>query len=185
MLISKILYLAGSYLGDKEIVETVSDNNASNEEYDLILPYLKLLNVVQDRIATEYFPITTSEVIDTTSQVFKFANLSKRLYKLIKVLKDGKVVRFSLKDGGILLPEGKYEIWYQYLPTPLVYSDHEIDDFDGKISDRIFALGVASEYCLLNGMYETSNYFEEKFVNALNCLRLSANHKTLPKRRWL
>ena len=47
------------------------------------------------------------------------------------------------------------------------------------------ALGVASEYCMLNGMYENANYFEEKFINSLNSLRTNTVHKSMPKRRWL
>ena len=186
MLISKILYLVGKYISDRELVETIESNTTTSDDITIYAPYIDLLNMVRKRLATEYFSLKTKENIDTASQdVFLFKNLTKPFHKLIKVTNNEKSVRFDILNNGILLPKGVYEIWYQYLPDVINYSDTQIDDFNGKVNERIYALGIASEYCLLNGMYDTSNYFEEKFINAINSIKTSSGFKNLPKRRWL
>ena len=185
MVLNDVLYLVGKYLGDTSLLEEIDGITTSSEGRELITQYRKLLNIVQKRIATEWIVLKTKENIEIKSQKLDFAELNKKYYKLIKVVKDGKFIKFNMLDDGIELENGPCEIWYQYLPSDVLTSTGEVFDFNGKISERLFALGIASEYCMLNGMYDTANYFEEKFINSLNSLRITSLHKTMPKRRWL
>lgn len=185
MILNDVLYLVGKYLGDTNLLKEIDGITTSSEGRELITSYTKLLNIVQKRIATEWIVLKTKEDVEIKSQQFKFGDLNKKYYKLIKIVKDGKNVRFNMLDDSIELENGLCEIWYQYVPSEALTSDGKVFDFNGKISERLFALGVASEYCMLNGMYDTANYFEEKFINSLNSLRITSLHKTMPKRRWL
>ncbi len=186
MLIKEILYLVGKYLGDSELCYETQDGYASSDGVEVMMPYIKLINLVQKRLATECFVLKTKETISVTKAgEFPFSSLSKPFFKLIKIMQNNKPVRFELVNSGVVLPIGDFEIWYQYTPEQITFASSKVCDFNGKISERIYALGVASEYCLLNGMYDTANFFEEKFLNAINLIKMGTNLKLMPKRRWL
>lgn len=186
MQIKKILYIVAKYLGDKKLIDAINNNQFEGEAKDLVKNYIEVLNVVQKRLATECFSLRTFESVEIKSQQPLFyRDLSRFFYKMIKVVSNDKLVKFDFVENGIMLPEGKCEIWYQYLPEDVNNIEEDVESFNGKVTERMYALGVCSEYCLVSGMYDTANYFEEKFIEAINSCRVDHSHKSMPKRRWL
>ena len=146
MEINKILFLVGNYVGDKDLLNE-TNGSASSDGIRIVFSYIDLFNIVLKRIASEFVVLKTKEVVETNSQNIKFADLKNRYFKIIKLVKDGKSTCFDIVDDGLKVDNGVYEIWYQYLPKEIDYTDNNVFDFNGRVSERIYALGVASEYC--------------------------------------
>ena len=54
----------------------------------------------------------------------------------------------------------------------------------GKISARILAYGVASEYCFLEMLYDDATLWENRYKNALLCAQRKKGELKLKKRGW-
>lgn len=186
MKINNILYLVGKYLTNNDLLSELSSSYVNSENSTILNYYINLINTVQKRIAIECFSLRCRETFEIKSQQpFLFKELNRQFHKIIKITQNDKPVRFDLVENGVLLPDGEYEIWYQYLPIDVVDYDSDVQDFNGKISERMFALGVCAEDCLIKGMYDTSDFFEQKFIRSVNSIKTTSPYKNMPKRRWL
>ncbi len=185
MVVLEVMSLMAKYVGDKEVLAHTDGGVISNEKYALFAPYIKIINDIQNRIAMEYYPLLTKEVITSNGEVIPFTSLKKTYHKIIKITQNNKPVKFSIIDNGILLNKGEYEIWYNYIPDPVVRDTDELENFSGRVGVRAYALGVAAEHALINCMYDTATFFENKFIDALIKVRQNSSLKYMPKRRWL
>ncbi len=182
MNVREILGIAVSYLGLKDLSfaldcpVVLSDKRA----VDLI----NAANLVNSEISSEYFPLLKEEKIKTNNSIVEYVALSERLLDVVSV-KDagGDNVRYKLFPTYLKVKnDGEYTIVYQYLPPRLEY--HSELPYDIKISERLFALGICSEYCLLNGMYDESVMFDKKYREALRMALTTKGEHIASVRRW-
>lgn len=185
MIVNDVLILTAKYLDDSELYAAAIKSNKTSSDIALLDPYIEILGMVQTQVATEHIPLVFKENIKVDSTSFSVDNLTNKFYKIIKVLKNGKKQNYYLLGNNLILPAGEYEIWYQYLPQDLLFSESNVETFGGKLNARTYALGVAGEYCLIKGMYNTAEAFETRFLSSLKAIKNYRPHKTMPKRRWL
>ena len=58
------------------------------------------------------------------------------------------------------------------------------ENFGGKISARVIAYGVASEYCFLEMLYDDATLWESRYKNALLVASRKKGEIQLKKRGW-
>lgn len=155
----------------------------SVEERNLNL-LVRCFNLVYNEIATDYFPLITLENIKITNGSFNLNNLQNKFYKLIKIESDDILVnKFEIYDNILYLKNGDYKIVYAYSPDKVTLNS-EINTFNGKIMDRIFAYGLNKEFCFISGLYSESESYKAKFEESLKSAKIVKHSIKLPKRRW-
>jgi hypothetical protein len=75
------------------------------------------------------------------------------------------------------------EVTYKVYPEKILL-DGNAESFGGKISARILAYGVASEYCFLEMLYDDATLWETRYKNALLNAQRKKGELKLKKRGW-
>ena len=70
----------------------------------------------------------------------------------------------------------------EYLPLE---KQNEIECFSNKITEKVFAFGVAMEYCFIQGLYDDAQIWEKRFKDALLVRASKKSNMKLPVRRWI
>lgn len=170
----------------------ITDENSylqSDEETNAInIRNLNLLvrcfNLAYSEIATDYVSLKFKETIEVATGYIDLGTLTKKFYKLINIENSkGKKVKFEMYSNKLYLENGIYTIIYSYIPE-FATLNTELETFDGKILDRVFAYGLNKEYCYISGLYSEAESWKNKFEDSLKLVLLKQNFN-LPRRRWL
>lgn len=144
---------------------------------------VRCFNLAYSEIATDYVPLKFKETIHVALGYFDLDNLTKKFYKLIKIENSkGRNAEYEIYSNKIYLENGTYTIIYNYIPN-FATLNTELETFDGKILDRVFAYGLNKEYCYISGLYSEAESWKNKFEDSLKLVLLKQNFD-LPKRRW-
>ncbi len=158
--------------------------NGTVEERTLNL-LMRCFNLVYSEIATDYFPLICQEKITVQNGNYKLSDLENRLYKLVKIEdEDYKEPKFKIYDNVLYVKNGTYTIVYSFVPTKCSLNS-EVNNFNGKIVDRIFAYGINKEYCFISGLYEEAESYRLKFEDCIKLCKSNQKNLTLYKRRWI
>lgn len=170
-----------------EAFDTLDENvllsQGTNTQKNLNL-LVKCFNIVNSEIATDYFPLITLEKISVKDGSFKLIDLQNDFYKLIKLEdKDGLSVCYEIYDNILYVKNGEYNLVYCYVPQKLTLNS-EVNNFNGKLVDRIFAYGINKEYCFISGLYSEAECYKNKFEDGIKFSKIVRKQINLPKRRW-
>ena len=77
------------------------------------------------------------------------------------------------------------EIFYRYQPDEISSLEDELENFSNKVTEKIFAFGVAMEYCFIQGLYDDAQIWEKRFKDALLIRASKKSNMKLPARRWI
>ena len=169
-------------LNEDTYLQNDSETNAINIRNLNLL--VRCFNLAYSEIATDYVPLTFKENVTVTNGYIDLSTLTKKFYKLIKIEspKNDKV-EYEMYANKIYLNNGVYTIVYRYIPT-FATLNSDLETFDGKILDRVFAYGLNKEYCYISGLYNEAESWKNKFEDSLKLVLMKQNFN-LPKRRWL
>lgn len=160
------------------------NKNGTNIEKTLSL-LVKCFNFAYMEIASDYLPLITMEKINIKNGMFNLNELSNKIYKIVKLeTKGGDIINAKSYSGVLYAKDGEYNLYYAFVPETATLNS-EINNFNGKVLDRVFAYGINKEYTYISGLYSESESYKTKFEEALkNCVSEKRN-LTLPKRRWV
>ncbi|MGN1222649.1 MAG: hypothetical protein ACI4T1_00770 [Christensenellales bacterium] len=159
----------------------VSEGTLEDRTISLLV---KCFNLVYSEIATDYLQLITFEDIEVEDEKFFLSNLENKFYKLIKVENEfGISVPFKVYDDILYLNNGKYKIYYAYIPSQ-VSLNSEVNNFNGKLSVRLFAFGLSKEYCFISGLYNDASLFKTRFEEGLFLASKEKKNIIMPGRRW-
>lgn len=141
-------------------------------------------NIINSEIATDYFPLVSLETIEVKNGIFNLASLDHEFYKLVKLEdKNFLSAKYEIYDNILYAKDGKYKIVYCYVPEKVTLNS-EINNFNGKVLDRVFAYGINKEYCFISGLYSEADSYKTKFEESLKMAQMLKREIKLPKRRW-
>lgn len=127
--------------------------------------WLKCYNLVEQELATDYFPILEVEKFFHVKDKIYYKDFSKKPY-MLKGIQDfhGDSVNFRLAPEYINLIKnydgGTFFVKYYYIPdTKELYSTCTY----GAEYISILKYGVAAEYCLANGDFEQAKIYNDKY----------------------
>ncbi|MBQ3047947.1 MAG: hypothetical protein IJD48_02910 [Clostridia bacterium] len=187
MTVLEVLENASLYLNlqdeFKDIFEGKED--IDEETYLQFEKLLKCLNIVIDDICSQYQTLKTYEEVDVSADGFEIKKLSKKINQILHIKTPNELkLCFKIVDNKIVCDYvGKIFVEYSYYPEKLKKDDC-LDYFNGTISTKTIALGVASEYCFVNGFFEDAKIWEQRFLNCINANLRKLGHSCMPKRRW-
>lgn len=162
---------------------TLTGDTNIDKTFNLLI---RCFNLVYSEIATDYLPLINKEEIEVKNGQFELKNLNKNFYKLVKLEdKNFNSVNCEIYNDILYSLDGEYNLVYCYKPS-FATLNSEINDFNGKITDRVLAYGLNKEYCYILGLYEDAESYKTKFEESLKSLNVIKKNIVLKnKRRWI
>ncbi len=171
-------------LNDETFNITKEYNVTTEDEKNCLVKLVRCFNNVYTEIATDYLSLVKIENITVESGSFDLTNLSNKFYKFIKLLNEfGEDVRCEIYDEILYVKNGKYRLYYCYVPEFATLND-KVNNFNGRVTERVFALGLNKEFCYMNGMLDEANFYRNEFERSLEKSYGDKKNIVLPKRRW-
>ena len=185
-----ILKIASIFINLEKEFEGIIDNSgevASEEVQSEFEVLLKALNLAYLGIC-DYVPIKNCKEVevDLDGKIL-FSEIAENIKEIFKV-KDinlNKSIKYVECDGFLLLGEKskKVSVFYSIYPEMLTM-ESEFTSFNGRVSEKCFALAVASEYFYIKAFYDEAEMYDKRFKDIL---KIETRRKTpiyLSKRRW-
>lgn len=158
MTVRKVIELSAELLG----VELTEENTAT---------LLDCYNLVENELATDYFPLRTVDKVLIKENKINYANLQRQAYRIMGVCdENSKEVKYKIYPQYMTIDKkynGKYcLVRYAYVPKEKKIDD--ISEFDEGMFKDTLKYGVCAEYCILQGDYEQSSLWTEKYKKEIN-----------------
>lgn len=176
------------YLGKEDIL-TSSFFEPDGQEISIdaqkdIEKMLKCINDITEELATQYIPITKTKVIQLDGGAIDLFSIDDYIHEIISVKSlSGKTLRYVISGNKMVCLASKVEITYKVYPEEITLEGNA-ENFGGKLSARIIAYGVASEYCFLEMLYDDATLWETRYKNALLNAQRKKGELKLKKRGW-
>jgi len=184
--IKEIVTLAAFYLQEEEILglpQMQDDFQGVPTDDEALDKLLRCVNLVRSEIASDYYPLLTSENINCIDGRVDPVSLQKRIIDVKRITQNGKAVQFKVYPDTVKTAAGEVEIEYSYLPE-----DEGLDGdagFSDKIAARVIAYGAAAEYCLITGLFEEAVIWEKRFKDSLFVSQRKKSEIRVKPRKWL
>lgn len=182
MKVTEVLVEAAFLLGEREVCEAFETSTFDDDATEVKNALLKCYNTVLHETAVNYLPIR--KTISTTGGKINFSSLDYPVLRIAGAYDEqGCETPFKTFPSYVIVPEGKITIVYDVVPE----DQTETDDFpyaDTRIGKRVFAYGVASEYCLIGGRYSEGVNFERKYREGATSSPPRRNLHTRRRTTW-
>lgn len=175
MTVLELLKIASNYLSiDKELQIFFEESDTSSATDEAKSKFNKLLlsfNNIINEIALHKAPTKTIEV-ETSFGLNEIDLSAQNCNKVLSVkLKNGKRLTF-LQTGQVVvfdcLSREKVLIEYSFIPK-IYKADDNLDIFT-NIGNRLLAIGIASEYCYLDEVFDNAKELREEFEKGLKSI---------------
>lgn len=186
MTVKNILKLVSALLNRKDLVRYFE--NSSCDDYERIKEDVDSLltsyNVIADEVATTYLKLVNSEEFEVqngrlTYDKFKFSPISILSVKDLK----NKDVSCRILHTEIKVNIDNVIVEYTYTPNKKGLDD-ECDFSKTQIKERVLAYGIATEFCLIKGMYEEGSLWHDKYTEALKNALSNKKSQIIKGRVW-
>lgn len=179
MKLEEVINTALAYLDEGD-----HDAGRDNVEDDKIRLLVKCANIMLTEIAQEYLPLEDECEVTAKDGRFSYEDIPRRVSRIMTV-KDEKGTSVSFRQRSFSCAVGKngrLKVVYRYLPAAVALGDD--CDVHPAVSEKTLALGTCAEYCMINGMYEQSEGFAERFRQDIRTAVRPVSVITLKGRGW-
>lgn len=188
MTVKEIIKNVCIYLGKEELLNSsffeTNGQELTKQQTKDINKMVECLNYVTEELATEYLPIIKTKQIKLTSGVINLNEIDEDLMEIISVKTiNGRTLRYLISNDKMICLATNVEISYKVYPKTLDVNSMA-ENFGGKISARVIAYGVASEYCFLEMLYDDATLWESRYKNALLVASRKKCELKIKKRGW-
>lgn len=137
-----------------------------------------------EKIALEYAPLVDVATVVASGGKFAVSALPKRAIAIKKVSKDGETIAFRcLGDVCEVAENGALDVEYHHFPRRAKWEDE--CEVAPSVSAKSVALGVAAEYCAIEGMPDLAEDFGKRFFEDMRAATRVRREVRLPGRLWL
>ena len=188
MEVKEIIKLTAIYLQMEEVLELSELGGEVTEPTELASKNLELLvrclNLVYSEIASDYLPLKHCEDVEVENSEITISALSKKLINVLSLVDlYDKSVKYKVYPTSIKVENGSYKLEYSYMPEAVTI-ESDVEEFGGKLCERVFAYGVASEYSLISGLFDEATLWKKRFLDALLAVNSKKSEVKMPARRW-
>ena len=173
-------------IGRGELIPYVADpSNAPYEDSDEVIEsLLYCFNAVEDELAHKYIPLVACEELTSSNNKFFYSDFANNPIKIKKVTAGNKAVPFKVIKGYMEVKADKIAVEYEYAPK--CKNIAASSDYGDEVGEHLIALGIASEYSVINGEAEMADRWEQKYRERLDALRrVLPVCASIPPRRWI
>ena len=184
MTVKDVVMAAAESVGIGEKVKAYLETGAEEGKKDAQM-LLGGFNRVENEVALDFLPLYVEEKATIVDGKIAYQDLSRTAVRILRVTKDGKSVKFRLFPQYIEVKdeEGEVNVFYSYAPKKKSFEDES--DFQLIVSERMFADGVAAEFCLAAGLFEEAQHWDQKYKDALAATYRVKTGKVAKARRWV
>ena len=153
----------------KEIIEKSAELLGVELTEENTENFLRCYNLVENELSIDYFPLRTVDKVLIKDNKIKYAELKNKPSRILSVRDfQNDEVKYRLYPEYLELKknyDGSYFfVRYNYIPEEKTID--EKCDYDCSY-EQVFKYGVCSEYCIMQGDYETASAFNYKYKNAI------------------
>ena len=186
MKVLDVIASALKLIGRRELIEYIEDpSNAFDEDAgDVIETLLYCFNAVEDELARKYIPLVAREEMSCDDKKFYYSDFEHYPVKIKKVTVDGRTVTFEVLAKYMQTDAKNISVEYEYAPTRKSVTDNS--DYGDEVGEYLIALGIASEYSVINGEAEMADRWEKRYREQLDSVQRSLPVcASIPPRRWV
>ncbi len=181
MTVKEVLYQAALLVGATDAATFLDGSSTAGENEANVL--LRCLNFVENEVALDYLPLCSEETFESETGVIPFEKLALAATRIVSVKDEsGNSVAFKSFPDYIKTQPGKVTVAYTYTPKEKALGDEM--EYSRLASKRLFAYGVAAEYCLACGLYEEAAVWDKKYKEAIGAAYEAHPPRRLASRRW-
>ena len=186
MKVKDVIASALRLIGRSELVSDLSAPSKSKEKdcEEVVETLVYCFNAVEDELSRKYIPLITREEMSSEDNRFYYSDFGHYPVKIKRVYVRGKETAFEVFAKYMEVKAREVTVEYGYAPTR-----KELDgesDYDGDVGEYLIALGIASEYSLLNGEAEMADRWEKAYRAQLDKIQRSLQVcARIPPRRWV
>lgn len=187
MTVKEVLTLACQFLNKEEDFKDDLEKSIIDQTSKNFKVLFNSLNIINNEIASDYFPLMTEEEIDIKNNKIYYDDLTKIVKDIYSIQSIDKSTSYRFKTFENYLnvyAGGRVLVTYSYIPSDLKLTGN-ISNFGGKITARTIALGVVSEYCFINGIFDEAQIWHKRFVDSIFANLSKKGIVKMPKRKWL
>lgn len=163
----------------KEQGEQLSEQDAS--DVDLIV---ECLNNITSEIASDYIPILKQKDVKFSDGRINISSIDNKIQEIISIKSSsGNNFKYKYIGNQIVCLASNATITYKVYPNTLTL-DGDAETFGNRLSARVLAYGVASEYCYLQMLHDDAALWENRFKNALLFSGRKKGEIKLKQRGW-
>lgn len=165
----------------------VNDSNIPKEKQEILSSLILAINNTQEKILKTISLVTEEKVLIKDNKI-EFSNFSKKLNRVLSIISNNKKLKYKIFDNYIKLTDTidfnePLLIKYSYF-LPFIENLEDEINLDNIIKLKTMALGVASEYCFISGLFDDAEIWNKKFLNELNEDSKNIKNFITPKRNW-
>ena len=186
MEVKDVIASALRLIGRAGIIPYVEDPSNSDEEdaNEVVETLLYCFNAVEDELARKYIPLVVREQMSSDDNKFYYSDFAHYPVKIKKVTVDGKAVAFDVLTGYMEVNAKKILTEYEYAPSRKRINSSS--DYGDEVGEYLIALGIASEYAVINGEAEMAEKWEKAYRQQLDSVqRALPVCAHIPPRRWI
>ena len=187
MKVKDVIASALRLIGRPELIPDLSKPSSSGEDdsNEVIETLLYCFNAVEDELAHKYIPLVTREEIISPDKRYFYTTFQRHPVKIKKVKSlDGDNLKFEVFALYMATEAKEIIVEYEYAPRPKNLDG--MSDYDDEVGEYLIALGIASEYCVINGEAERADGWEKKYRARLDGVQSALPVcSSIPPRRWI
>ena len=183
MKVLDIILAAATELGIADEVNDYVSGGSENAKADTE-NLLRAFNLVENELALDYLPLRAEEEVETTTGAIEYSAFSRSVVRILQITDTwGNELEFKLFPDYVKTQCGKVRVCYTYTPTEKTFTDES--EFHALVSVRLFAYGIASEFCLASGRFEEAAIWDKKYKQAIAAAYRAKPVKKISSRRWV
>ena len=187
MKVKDVIASALRLIGRSELIPDLSRPSSSGEgdSNEVIETLLYCFNAVEDELAHKYIPLVTREEMISPDNRYFYTDFNHCPVKIKRVKSiDGEKLNFEIFPLYMAVDAKEVVTEYEYAPKPKKIDD--TSDYGDEVGEYLIALGIASEYCVINGEAEMADRWEKKYRTQLDGVQQSLPVcASIPPRRWI
>ena len=188
MQVKEIFKIVCSLLGKEELLDSsYFDPNGNELTDDLSADLNKMLwclDSVIEEISLSYLPLLKEKEVTFNNGKVTVSDIDQNIFGIIGIkTKTGRNLKYKYINNEIVCLTNSAIVTYKVHPEQTTLNG-TAEDFSGRLTARILAYGVASEYCYLDMLYDDATIWENRFKNALFYISEKKGELKLKQRGW-
>ena len=186
MKVKDVIASALRLIGRAELIDDISSPTLSDYEdaAEVISTLLYCFNAVEDELSRKYIPLVTSEEMLSPDTKFPYSDFQHYPLRIKRVTVDGRGVGFEVFHRYLQVDAKKIVTEYEYVPKRKKVDDES--DYGDDVGEYLIALGIASEFSVINGEAEMADIWEKRYREQLDRVQRSLRVcASIPPRRWV
>ncbi len=186
--VKNIIKSASTMLGIDELLDMSNVDNLDENSKKLLDILLYCFNEVYQELCCDYFPLVIEEKVNLNENCFYFDDLDKDISRLYTITDTNRnILKYEVYSKYVRLNESTKEIIvrYSYLPNLAQSVNDEVECSDLGVTERMVALGVVSEFCLIRGKLNEASIYDRRYKDCIESAKIPTKRMYLKSRLWM